>query len=272
MKSSIRSDMRGIAHLAVILVVVVLVVVGAVGYRVIKGAKTKNSTNGTVANTVVANAETEKECKKFYNDDDLCKFVSRWNVGASYKASFVSNQGGTITLTNIEQDDKNNSYVVTKQGDTELAASIMLNGDLYLKNQGETEWTKYPKNPETENNKPPTEEIKFDVKEEESKPEEKRTVYKKIGKEKCGNATCFKYQVIDPEAPKLENFLWFGDKDYQLRKMSSKDAEGNTTSIEWEFINVNIKAPSPVKEAPAAPSQSDIQQYIDQSQQQSSDE
>lgn len=261
-----RSDERGIAALAIIGIIVLVVAVAGVGYMVLVKNNDKKTTTQS-AEVVAANAEAEKACKALYDDKDLCKFASNYDPnGASYKATFTSTTDGKTSTFVIEADKSGNSSTVTKEGETETGAYISLNGDTYIKDPADGSWTKYPKSPDTPTESKPTDDIAVDFKDEETKAPEKRITYKKIGKEACGNDTCFKYQIIDPEQPGVESFIWFDDNDYVMRKYSTKEANGNYSEGTFEYTSVTITAPSPVKEAPAAPSAADIQQQIQQAQ------
>ncbi len=266
----ISKDERGIAHIVmIVLVVLVLAGIGFAAWRVMGSKKSTNSASNTPAAVVAANKEAEDACNKLYDDKDLCKFASYANLTTeSYRATFTNtDKDGKVTSFESSQDGKGNSSTISKEGNKEVGAFIMLNGDSYIKDPADGSWTKYPKGPEApKDDTKPTDDLKVDFKEEESKTTEKRVTYKKLGKEKCGNANCFKYQVIDPADPGSESIVWFGDKDYVLRKWSFKDKDGSTNVGEFTYTAVTISAPSPVKEAPAIPDQAEIQRQIEEAQ------
>lgn len=252
---SIRSDQQGIAHLLlIILVIVIVAVIGAAGWVVMKKNKTASS-NSAGTTTAAANSQVTSACKKLYNDTDLCKFTASWSDKQSYKATYTNvDAGGKTSVMLIEQDSKDNSALTSKDGNTVTMATITLNGDVYMKDMTDGSWTKYPKSPSNPAATNPSSDLKFDATSEETKPTADRTTYKKLGKEKCGSATCFKYAVIDPTQPNVkESLIWFGDKDYQLHKWSFKDADGSSSTGEFTYTKVNITAPSPVKAAPTDP-------------------
>lgn len=253
---SLRSDQQGIAHLLlIVLVIVVVAVIGAAGWVVLKKNKTTGSTSAGSKTTVASSKQVATSCNQLYNDTDLCKFTASWNEKQPYKATFTSVDGeGKSSVMLVEQDSKDNSSLIVKDGNTVTMASITLNGDDYLKDMTDGTWTKYPKQPNSQNVTNPSGNLEFDASSEAAKPTADRTTYKKLGKEKCGSATCFKYAVIDPTQPNVkESLIWFGDKDYQLRKWSFKDADGTSSTGEFTFTKVNITAPSPVKSAPTDP-------------------
>ena len=262
MKTSLRKNTRGIAHLMAIIIVVVILAVGAAGYYVYNKNKNNNPNlagKTTAEKTAIKEAETE--CSKVYNDKDFCKFASTFTGKGPYKMSFVStDKTGKASTMIIEIDAKENSSVITKEGATETAAFITLNGDTYMKNEADGSWLKTPKSTDTAAAEKPTSNIAFDAKKELAKPADQRTTIKKLGKEQCGSSNCIKYSFVDPtEKTMTDGLLWIGDKDFQLHKMSYKDADGNTLVAEFTYTAVTINVPSPVKEIYATPSAADIQ-------------
>lgn len=261
MKTSLYKNSRGIAHLAAIVIVVVVLVAGAAGYYVYNKNKSNNpSLAGKTPAEKTAIKETETACSKAYNDKDFCKFASSYTGKGPYKMAFVTTdktgKAGTII---IEVDAKDNTSMVTQDNGKETAAFISLNGDTYMKNEADGSWLKYPKSTDTPANEKPSSGFKFDNS-EFTKPVEQRTSIKKLGKEKCGSSNCIKYSFVDPtEKTMTDGILWIGDKDFQLHKLSYKDADGNTLVVEFTYTAVTISVPSPVKEMSATPSAADIQ-------------
>ncbi len=253
-----QKDQRGVAHLVLaVIIVVVVAVIAFAGWKVMQNRN--GGVAGSIANTL-ASAEAQAACNKLYDDKDLCKFTTSYNAKASYKATYITtDKDGKTSNMLMEQDGKENSSTVIKDNDKETSAFISLNGDTYLKDPTDGSWVKYPKSTSTDT-PAVSNDLKIDNTDEEAaKPEAQRITYKKLGKEKCGNATCFKYQIIDPsDTNTKESIVWFGDKDYQLRKWSYTGTDGAKNVGEFNYTGVTISAPSPVKEAPAVP---DLSQY-----------
>jgi outer membrane lipoprotein-sorting protein len=255
MKKVGTQDQRGVAHLMlVILVVVVAGVIGGVAWRVISQQKDNktNSSPTTAAGSVKEDKEVEKACLSAIKDKNLCKFASKssfdFSNGVSYQALMTTtDKAGKKTVIDSSVDGKNNTSAVTKENGTALTSYVLLNNVMYTKNAGEATWTKYPAtndNSATQSSKPASD-IEVDTKDFTG---EKNTItYKALGKEKCGNLTCFKYQVIDKENPSDETFMWFDTKDYVIQRYSFKNAEGSN-DIVFTYKSVKIKEPSPVKD------------------------
>lgn len=233
-------DQRGLAHLALILVVLAVVgVIGFTGYKVLGGKDKDSSVAGTVTDKAIQEA-AKAECDKI-NDDDLCKFYTKYKTHTNYRMVSKDSKGTESTI----EIDGENSYM--KMGGETQFEIISIGKTTYTK-AGDTWYKKTEANPQA----PKTDDFKVDLDEpaeetEKDVPEDK-TVYKKIGKEACGNLQCFKYQIIDPEAqPTDKQFIWFDDKDYQMRRFTVESADGvNDTT--FEYAGVTVKVPSPAKE------------------------
>lgn len=263
MKISLHKDSRGLAPLAIVAVVAAVLVIGGVGYLVFAKDKDKDGTSSSV----VANSEAEKACNDLYDDKDLCKFASRYSAQAASKTTFtITGADGKVTTMNIDSDGKGNTSSVTKDGNTEVSAFISLDGNTYLKNTEDGTWTKFPKNDTTTETSAPTEDLKIDFEAEAAKPADQRDVYKKVGKEACGDRTCYKYEFTQTGEGGGKHFIWFDTKDYQLRQWEYSDAEGNKNVAVFEYTDVTISVPSPVTDAPSVPTEADIQQYLNQAQ------
>jgi outer membrane lipoprotein-sorting protein len=253
-----KNDQRGLAHLMLVVIIVVVVGgIGLVGWRVMSTQKDKNSsTKSSTVSSVVSDSAALAACLKEVNDKNLCKFASSYKMdGVAYHAKFTTTGSDGTSTSEMDTDSKTNTSMTTTQGGKELMASISLNGTTYIKDEASNTWLKYPP---ADNSAPKTDNPTSDVKVDSSDITEKNTVtYKALGKEACGNLTCYKYQVVDTTQPKSEQFIWFDTKDYRLQRWTSKDDQG-TTDMTLTYKSVNIKAPSPVKDF-SAQSSADLQ-------------
>jgi len=216
--------------------VLAVVVVGAIGFTAFKIAG-KKGTDNLAANLNPALSEAAKaECEK-HNDKDLCKFFMNWKASETYRMTTTDETGAT----SLFEIDGNKSRV-SMSGEMSYEV-ITIDKTTYTK-AGDV-WYKQTT---TDQNTDVTSDYKidFDDPSDESTAEDK-TTYKSLGKEACGNLTCFKYEVIDPEQADEKNFIWFDDKDYQLRRSRTETPEG-ASEVTFEYTNVTINEPSPVKE------------------------
>lgn len=247
MYKNLKNDQRGIAHL--LLIVVAAVVIGVAvfaGMKVMSTNKDKDSKSS--ATGVVANKEVADACNKELHDKDLCKFASNYKLdGLSYEVVITNTQDGKTSVTTMQIDGKNNSSLVTTEDGAQTGAYISLNKAVYNKDLGTGTWTKFSTATDTAatpTETKPADNIDFNT----SDLTENNTIsYKKIGKEACGNLSCYKYQVVDSQNPGTTQYIWFDTKDYVMRHWYSKDS-ANTTDMVITYRSVNIKEPSPVKE------------------------
>lgn len=248
----------GFAHMMILVVVVVLAAVGGVGYYVMSKQKdsSSSSSKSTVSDKAVADA-----CNKSLNDKDFCKFASNWKGLEHYKTVITSTTGGVNSTMVMEVENEDKSKMTMTDNGKETAAYITIGKDNYTKDLTDGKWTKYTSAPTTDTDKV---DIKDDIDVTDFDTTTDKTEYKKIGKEACDNLTCFKYQIVDPEQPKLEQFIWFDTKDYLLRRLTTKEG-ADLTDMKMSYDKVSISAPSPIKtadESSAAPTQAEYEAMI----------
>ena len=230
------TDQRGIGHVLAILVLVVIVGLAGVGWLVIQKNKNKATTNTAAP----ALAEAVKNAKCGYDDKDLCKFFTSWKAQKYYTLTSINESDGQKSTTVMKADGKKYSMKVT--GGTPYE-TITIDDALYTKAADGTWWKQIiPKadadkytDAGTKLEEPTAAQATADT-----------TAYKKLGKEKCGSFTCFKYQVIDPTDTGLTSYMWFDDDQYQLRRMQNTSASV-TYDATYSYGKVSVSAPSPSK-------------------------
>jgi len=248
----INKNQSGMAHMMIIAVVVVLAAVGGVGYYVMN--KNKDSAKPAVSKEQAAsNKALTDACNKELNDKDFCKFASNWSALTNYKSTITttSPEGTTVIVAETENADK--SKVTTSVGGKESAAYVTIGKDFYTKDEADGAWTKFTDDTKST---PVSTNVKDDVKISDfsNEAETAKTQYKKIGKEACGNLTCFKYQIIDSSDTATEQFVWFDTHDYLLRRTTTKSADG-TSDMTLSYGGVSVSAPTPVKSSTSTSAQ-----------------
>lgn len=181
------------------------------------------------------------------NDKDLCKFVSNFKGLESMSAKSVTTTEGKKTETVMEIQGTDKSHIVTTVDGKEESSYISISTTTYMKDYSDNKWWK-----STVDTKDTSGSEKTDWKAEFEKSvndSADKTTYKKMSKEACGNLTCFKYQVIDPQNTESTEYIWFDTKNYSLRKTRS-ESKGTVIETTFTYDNVNITAPSPTKDMP----------------------
>lgn len=181
-------------------------------------------------------------CK--YNDPDLCKFVNNWKTLKDYSIKSTSSYQGQKSDISMQISGEDKSHIVMSQSGKESFNVITIGDTTYTKDFTDNKWWKQKASKQEAEIKDKYT-LKFD---ESDKETEDKTTYKSLGKEPCGNLTCFKYEVINPEMAGTQEFIWFDTNQYLLRKMVTKSKEGET-EMTFDYSGVNITAPSPTKDA-----------------------
>ncbi len=231
MKLSVQKSQRGFGAVEIIIALVLILGIAGGAYFFIN--KDKDSGGSAAVNQQVAD-----ECNKAMDDKDLCKFAASWTDKRSYVAVMTAGLDGQTMTTTIRNDDKGNTHTTTNMPGMPESETISFDGNTYTKAAGQTAWIKYSAS--TDDFIQEDEEILPEFDFDDSSVQK----YQKEGKEACGNLNCFKYSYTDTDGVVM---LWFDDKDYLLRRLSSS-AEGSTMEMNFEYTSVTISEPSPVQE------------------------
>lgn len=232
-----QRNQLGVGHLGLVLAVVVVLALGSVGYFVYN----KNKDSGaTAADKALQQALKNAKCD--YDDKDLCKFFTSYKEQKYYTVNTTSKSDGKTSNMTLKSEDSDKSYFKLNG---EVSYEVVTIGQTtYTKAANGTWWKQTAKNDTATTLK---DEASPQLSEPEPTAEADKITYKKIGTEKCGNLTCFKYQMIDPSDTKTTSYLWFDNKDYQLRRVQTT-SEGSTMDATYSYAKVSISEPSPVKE------------------------
>ena len=235
----LQKESRGFAHVGmVLLVVVVIAAIGGVGYYVMNKNK---KTDSTAAVNAAAKQAAAIECKTV--DKDVCKFFSNWKLATSYTINSTSSSPGDGTSTSTYVIAGGNSHITLK-GTTSYEVIAIGDTTTYTKAADGTWWKQTIKPADAANYKPDTSTtFSDDAKDDAGQP----ITYKLIGKEACGNLTCFKYQVVDPSNTTGKEYIWFDTKDYQLRRERDENNDGSATDSTFSYAKATVSAPSSSK-------------------------
>ena len=228
----------------VILIVIAIIVVGAAGYLAYVKFSGSSSESGGGLSSLVSKVSLNPNCK--YKDSDLCKFINGWKEVKYY----------SVTSDSTDKDGKKSQFVFKSIGETksqmlmteagkETYNIISIDKTTYTKDYTDNKWWK--QTAASEDNAIKTEESSLDFDTKADAVEDK-TTYKKIGMETVGKYNCFKYQVIDPAMTEGTEYIYFDNKEYQLRKTRDESSDGSVTESVVDYSKVSIDAPSPTKE------------------------
>lgn len=194
------------------------------------------------------NKDLQQKCMTDVNDETFCKFAGAFGATQYYKVSATTTGPEGTASVELSGDSRDNSQMVVKQNGQEQANLVVYSGVTYSKDYSDNQWFKFASD---DANKPEVTDLKKEFAKGDFKNEQGQKIdYVKTGTEKCGNLTCFKYQVKDPAKPAEESFLWFDNSDYLLRRITVKDGQ-ISTDMSVTYQSVSITEPSPTKEAPS---------------------
>lgn len=201
-----------------------------------------------------------------YNDPNLCKFVNNWKtvdymtMTSSWKDAAYSTDVKVV----FKIQNKKNTQMIIEQNGKETSNSIMIDTVSYTKDYSDNKWFKYTIDPIDNPNGSIAQDFNFDTKASDAND---KTIYKSAGTEACGNLTCFKYEIIQPDGTDVFQFIYFDNKEYKLRKMRAEYSNKTIAESTISYDKFTISEPSPIKEGsplgtiPSAPTPSTSSQY-----------
>ena len=239
---------KGFAPILVVALVVV-VIAGVAGYIFMS-----NKGESALPKVNIPGVKTALNSKCKFNDAELCKYINKGMAQDMSKLNYTikttsTDPEGKISNGEMKMDNKGNSQIVSSEKGKETSNIIVMGNITYMKDFTDNKWFKMENESEDGQemgDMPNMESIK-----EEFEKQQENIEYKKIGKEACGTLTCFKYQIIDPTLTDTTQYIYFDDREYLMRKMSTKDQSGYSYEMIFEYGPVTITAPSPVKEMPS---------------------
>jgi hypothetical protein len=232
----------------ILAVVVVVAAVGIGGYAYMSKNKTGILEKAKLPAVKLPGAGLNPNCK--FKDPDLCKYVNKYASMEQFSGGFsgkstTTDKDGKKSESVWEMEGLNKSRFVTYENGKELFSTVIINDTTYTKDPTDGKWWKYVATKDkagANTNFFNPEDLK-----EQFKDLEDKTAYKKIGKEQCGSLSCFKYEVETPGLEDTKEYVYFDDNQYLMRKMEVETG-GMKTATVFEYKNVSIKEPSPVKE------------------------
>lgn len=204
-----------------------------------------NSSNGGGSTPAVSiNKDIQNKCLAEVNDSLFCKFAGTWANVQGYKtvASVATESGKTQMLVTIASNG--NGSMSVDEGSGVTSRIVVFNGVTYVQNPTDNSWQQYSG---TEANKPALLDIKKEFLKSDFKADSGQKInYVNKGTEAIGKLTCYKYQIEDPSKTGETGYMWFDNKDFLLRKLSSKDSSTDM-QMTFSYENTNVSLPSPIK-------------------------
>lgn len=213
--------------------VVVVLLLGWLVARSISGGKS------TLDNPAVQEAVRKADCT--YADKDLCKFFAGYKVQKNYTINATAKADDKTTTITIQSNGNDSFHLKSENPDTYVYEYIGSGNSLYIRASNGVWWKSTD---ESLLKKMQANVNRTDLPEPESAAAKSSGItYKKAATEKCGNLTCLKYQVVDPQQTGDEkSFMWIDTTDYQLRRTTNQTADVSYDAI-FSYGNVTITPP-----------------------------
>ncbi len=158
--------------------------------------------------------------------------------------------GKTVTETDFRSLTDFRMHMLQVMDGKEVSDIIIIGDTTYVKDYKDGAWwmqkQKDQKDKTTELVEDPERFTPESMKEEALK--KTKVTYKSLGQEACGTLTCHKYEEIGGEDSGKRTF-WFDTKDLLLRREEGGFGEFTSTT-EYSYDDISIKAPSPTKQVP----------------------
>jgi outer membrane lipoprotein-sorting protein len=226
MHTPLISNSRGAGHIVAVIAIVVVAAVAAGGWFVFN----QNQFGGPAKDAI-------KAAKCDYDDKDLCRYFAAWKANVPTRMTMEQKIENTTMKTIIESDGKNTRLVSEGAVFTETISTDKGTFNRIVKDG--TWWKVYDESQFNDI----SEALNMD---EPSKEEAKQ--YKSLGKEACGDMTCFKYEYTDKEANNAKTTVWFDDKEYLSRRAETKGEEAGLFKAVFTYDNIKIQTPADYKE------------------------
>lgn len=250
---SVKKYYGKFSPLLIIILVVVVAILGGVGYFLFgRGGMGGSSPLGSKGNSMMT--QKAKESDFAYIDDELLRkhMAAQANAAKFKVVSKSSGYGGSTTMI-YDMDGDTVKYRTTSSGEGLESDMIVIEDTTYIKDFKDGKWWKQTQKPGEVNDEIESkmeEYVANDAEEEEA--EFVKTQYKNLGKEACGDLTCYKYEQLDPNdgtESAGRRLFWFDTDDYLLRKDLSEYGEFSSES-EYSYKDVSVEKPSPTKDVP----------------------
>jgi len=224
-----KKSQKGFAHLVLILIILAVVGIGGLAFWRVSSYNNKKDTGKTVSSDKSQNtADVSNECVLLTKDENICR------LGAITDLSKISSEvkvtmkleGESIEST-VKYDGKGNSEV------SGIADGITVDGKNYVNISGVwydtgNDTSQQPSDPASSFSIATTAGVK----------------YENLGKEPCGNDTCFRYRMTGGILGDGVVVCLFSDKDYLPRYYETTGGLTGDLVMTIEYKPVTISAPA----------------------------
>ncbi|MCX7996861.1 MAG: hypothetical protein N2691_03880 [Patescibacteria group bacterium] len=225
-----------------------IVVLGIGGYFLFA-----NKGEPTPISRIAARVTLNPQCE--YKDPDLCKYLNRASTDISLFSNLSvksSTKGASSGETVFESQNLDRTRMISFENGKEVYHMISIGNTTYTKDIPNNIWWKQTIDPATPGEDSGIIDMSKEIR-DYVKPDviaEMKIGYEKIGTEACGELTCLKYKMVEPDAElNTTSYILFDTTEYILRRAITETTEGTTIS-DFTYGVVSISEPKPIKELP----------------------
>lgn len=199
----------------------------------------------TMGTFVDVDKTVEKSCLAEVKDKKFCKFAAHVKKMGDYKLTLKATTTDVVNSYEVSGSKDGNIQMAASTNGKEVANIVVFNNTSYAEDLTDSTWIKYGPNAA---NKPDVFDIKKEIGKNDFKSDKgQKYEYKNLGKEGCGNMSCYKYQIIDTQNTVTKTFVLFDDLQFLLRSLTSSDNTGSS-ELTMSYETVSIVQPAPVKQ------------------------
>jgi hypothetical protein len=175
----------------------------------------------------------KSSCMSKYKDNNLCQFLATDAASIPYEATLNLHTKSTDTVTTLMGNGDKNSVTIKDKSGKEITSAVQVGKDSYVKDPSSGKWSKSTGAQSSNNPLQPGKNLLGNPK----------NSYKLIGKEKCGNLQCFKYQVTNSDDKELQQYFWFDIRGHVLRHTHTVSRQYESDLL-IDYKPVTVNAPS----------------------------
>lgn len=181
-----------------------------------------------------------------YHDDNLCKFINSYHALDQATITMTGNDPENGPSTTVVQFNGQHQQVTYTVNGRPMYDIITIDQTTYTKDFSDNKWWKQLQDSDSQTSQA---DIKFDIPSATaSSSPDARVTFQSLGKEGCGQLTCFKYQSITGTDPDSAETFWFDDVQYRLRQTQTNNPDGTKSTAIYTYNPVTIQIPADTKE------------------------
>lgn len=182
-----------------------------------------------------------------YKDENLCRFINQHSSQKPFSVDNITTASNLRSEAKLAFAENSRTSYDLKINNQPKDKRIYIGNELYMYTNGQ--WQKQEVNVKEQDD------LRNQYNFNQQAATSDKVIYKPMGKEACGDKTCFKYRVSLVENPDTY-YIWFDTEAFLLRQMRLERVDGKTSVANYSYDIAEIKAPATYVATNSAGSQS----------------